>query len=48
MPGYCEGACFYIPGTLTSYPSANIIETQHMVGKAKTNEKGNLNHTELG
>lgn len=32
----------YIPDILTSYPSANRNETQHMAGKA------HLNHTELG
>lgn len=31
----------YIPGILTSYPSANSIETQHMVGTGKTNTKEN-------
>lgn len=40
----------YIPGILTSYPSANSIRTQHVVGKGKTNTKepltGNLNLTE--
>lgn len=45
------GRSLYIPGILTSYPSANIIGTQHMVGKGKNKKElltGNLHHTELG
>ena len=40
LPGYYVGVLLYIPGILTSYPSANSIETQHIVGKGKTNTKG--------
>lgn len=54
LPRYRVGFLLYIPGILTSYPSANIIETQHVVDKGQTNtkeppdRKKNLNHTQLG
>lgn len=45
-----SGHLLYIPGISTFYPSANIIETQHMVGKGNTNTKeplmGHFAHTE--